>query len=78
MSASDTPSSDSSETKLLRSSRFVQAWWSRPAVLRTRRKARRTVAASSGVPRYEVNQIKILPELTGPFSVTLLQAAVGA
>jgi len=50
MSSILTPLSESSETKLCRSSRGVQARGSRPASLATRRKACRTLCRSSSVP----------------------------
>jgi len=50
MFSSGTPSSDSSETKLWRSSRGVHSFVASPALVTTWRNLRRTLCLSSGVP----------------------------
>lgn len=50
MASRGTPESESSETKLCRSSRGIHAFGSSPAASTTLRKSRRTLWAVSGVP----------------------------
>jgi hypothetical protein len=70
------PESESSETKLCRISRGVQSFWLRSALLRTARKERRTLCASSSVPTLDANTRSLSCCLLGYVLVLVVELAL--